>query len=139
MRRYPAWGPEIIEIWNTKTEKSWKVHESKGPIYDLEFSPDNRYLVAVGGCAIDETVTPHGPSYAEIALYDLEKKKLVARTLLENHPFLYCCTFLPNGRDILALHQNNYEAAPEVIRIRIIETEKNPPAGKTESNFKYTR
>jgi WD40 repeat protein len=119
MRRSPVWGPEIIELWNTKTEESWELCITKGPVYRLQFSPDGRYLVSVGGSSRDEAVTPYGPEYGEIALFDVTTQKLVTRLVLEKHPFLYRCTFLPGSREILALHQNYNRGQPGITRITI--------------------
>jgi WD40 repeat protein len=123
MRRYPVGGPEIIELWNTKTEESWELTSTKGPVYRLEFSPDGKYLVAVGGSGVDLTTTPRGPAYGEVALFDVEAQKLVTRHILNEHNLLYRCTFLPNSREILAVHQN-YQVKPGITRIIIEEVKE---------------
>ncbi len=120
-RRFPLWGPEIIELWNIKTGQSWELATTKGPVYSLEFSPDGKYLVAVGGSSVDLTTTPRGPAYGEVILFDVRTQKLVARHILKEHYFLYRCTFLPGSREILALHQNYNRGQPGITRITIEE------------------
>jgi len=119
MRRSPVKGPEIVELWNTKTEEAWELCTTKGPVKWLQFSPDGRYVASVGGSSVDTTVTPNGPGYGEITLFDVRTQKLVTRLVLEKHPFLYRCTFLPGSREILALHQGSIRGQPGITRITI--------------------
>jgi hypothetical protein len=123
MRRYPKRGPEVIELWDYATADRIQLTTTRGPVHELVFSADGRYLLCVGGSSTNDTVSPPGPGYAEIHLFDVKQKKLIASRILENHSFLFRAVFLPNSKEILSLHQNYYNGNPKIIRIKIIESD----------------